>query len=686
MAKLPGIDFSQAQLQVSRRNLPSIQASGQAFGSVADVSSRLSQQKFEAQAREQETEAIAKLSELELQEQQRMEALKIERQNNPNGFTKDYLESFDKQYEKTIPKNASAFQRELYQNKKLDIRNSVARRAMSFEADRKVAVQRERIALAEQNYVNMVQQDPARVNEIIGRVNNIYDDAQAQAVIPNAEVAKQNAIKRIHGSVIDSYLNDERVGDAQTYLKNNAEAFGDEYSSFKKQILDARKAQKARLRSEYQPVINDALSEVRATGETDIMPGKKELDRVFGEEKSGEIWEQYRRDKAFGQNFQRIKTLPRNEIAQIIQDAQPSGENFQEEARNYQALIQAAQARENALINDPVDYVVQNDRATSELYKSYQNSDEQSRQKYLDAAINSTIERQVEYGVPEYATRILSNDMTQSIMSELDNVQTERRLEYTRGLQQQYGKYWPKVYNELVNAGLDDTTATLLKMDKLTQRRAAGLLADALEMGDSLKKTIDPEKLKQLPEQIYSELSDYTQTVIAQPNGAREVERIYAGTEALAMAYMSRGETAQSAATKAVNDIINKKYSITGRVRVPIDYDQASVEEGMAFVRDFVSKDEFVDPMIIGSIADIPEDIIRQQFMDEISTNAYFVTSPDDSGVYLIMNDRNIVTNMNGEIKPVFVKFEELQRLGSRGAERKFKGEGFGSMPLTITP
>lgn len=239
--RLPGIQFSNEQLQISRRNLPSIQRAGAAFGDIARLSGAFAEQKIQALEREQETEAIATLSNFELEEQQRMEDFKVKRQQNPTGFAKDYLEKFDKAYDKAIPKEASKHQREIFERQKLSVRNNVARRAMSFEATQKVAVQKERLQMAGENLLNIVQRDPSRINEEIAKVELLYDTASSQVLLPNARFAKQDLIKRMHGTVVDSYLSDERTEDAQQYVQNNAEAFGGDLSRVNDEIKRVKK-------------------------------------------------------------------------------------------------------------------------------------------------------------------------------------------------------------------------------------------------------------------------------------------------------------------------------------------------------------------------------------------------------------------------------------------------------------
>lgn len=225
--RLPGIQFSSQQVRQSNAPLPSIESAGAAFGAMADFGKQLYRDKIESQEREQRSQFEEQASNFALQEQERMSQMKIERERNPNNFTKDYLKSFDEQYEKSIPENSSEFQRQLYQENKLRVRDSMAKSAMRFESSQKAKMQKERIAVAEQSTINLIQRDLNQYNAALSNLERLHG-----ADTP----AFQNAKNKMVRTATDVYLSQDKLSDAETFLENNAESFGDDYLKYKLKI------------------------------------------------------------------------------------------------------------------------------------------------------------------------------------------------------------------------------------------------------------------------------------------------------------------------------------------------------------------------------------------------------------------------------------------------------------------
>lgn len=248
--KLPGVQFSQRRLNTQSGPVQSIEQTGLGAGAGAAFAAGMSEEAFAAEQREQESEFAEALSGIMLQEQQEFERMRVERQESPEGFTDDYLKSFEERYNKSKPKDISPFKQRLFDDKFTDLKNSLASKAISYESSQKTAVQRQRLAIADENMRNLVARDPSQLAFALSQIDENYARAQASALIPNAILARDEAREGLYSGVVDRYIADERYGDANTFLKNNAEQVGDRYSSYKKAIKNGLKQQEELARFE----------------------------------------------------------------------------------------------------------------------------------------------------------------------------------------------------------------------------------------------------------------------------------------------------------------------------------------------------------------------------------------------------------------------------------------------------
>lgn len=438
------------------------------------------------------------------------------------------------------------------------------------------------------------------------------------------------------------------------------------------------KSRQAQRRVELSPIVNDAIAEAAATGSTDMMPSRDAVISTYGEKRGEQLWAKYEDAVEYGSMMQNIRTMPNSEVQKLLQENEPSGEGFVEESKTYNALVKAASARASHINKDPMGYAQKNFESVSMAYDVAQNAQPENQAEAMQVAIEEGLRAQGELGVPSYKQKIFPDGMANEVANSIERTKPQDKIDMLSGLRQQYGDYWPQAYNELVQAGVPDTTAVLMKMDQVDQRHAAYMLAEASAAGDSLKKAIPKETVKSIDEEVSVNLQEYFTTVMSQAGNTGEIGRMTNAASTLAYQYALKGENAESASKKAVNEIISKKYNTLGTVRVPVSYNSDYVSDGMKDVISFIQDEESIDPRILGSYSGTPDSIIREQYREELKTGGYFITNEKEDGVYLMdKNDFNVVMNKDGTLVPVEVKFSELERMGRKTFSNKTGAFGY---------
>lgn len=436
-----------------------------------------------------------------------------------------------------------------------------------------------------------------------------------------------------------------------------------------------------KVRAEYKPelqlTINDAIAELSQTGATTVPIDNEQIAFVYGED-AGQVFDQIERAREFGQVFTTVKTTTPQEDMAILESSKPSGENYVNEQKRYEALTQIIAQKREALEKNPTDYVKKNYDDVARAFDSYAqlsdqiNPDDPRTQDVanlaLQDAVSLSLDKQEELGVPAGKRMAISGEDAASIVQQLGTIDPQQRVTYVEQLQSQYGEYWQDVYMDLVDAGLSDGMAEILAMNGVDQRKARAMLIEADAAGAELEKAIPNEIKKGLDTAIYDVSKDYFATISVQPENTGKINQSYNAIKKLALQYLYSGETndPNKAAEKAYQEIVEKKYNIHGNLRIPRTYNDKIIMTALRdSVPNMIRENKNINPMIMGSYYNTPTSISTEQYLDDLADSAQFYLSPDEKHVYMLdAAGFTVVASNNGRIEPVAIPLGLLQRNG----------------------
>lgn len=207
-----------SRLQTVSRSQLSTGVSGEAL---AQFGEDIRQRGEDILKREGETQAIEDFAELQRRELTRFEEAKVARANNPDGFTKDFLDESQSAFDETVRQNGNKYYNDVMRSRYAGLQNSLVFSSTSYEAKQKKSNRQKRYASALASYSTTVYNDPDQITNI---ANIAQGDAAAakQSGVFGSEGLKLEgaAAEKIMKSAINGII-DQRPQDFETYMETH---------------------------------------------------------------------------------------------------------------------------------------------------------------------------------------------------------------------------------------------------------------------------------------------------------------------------------------------------------------------------------------------------------------------------------------------------------------------------------
>lgn len=396
----------------------------------------------------------------------------------------------------------------------------------------------------------------------------------------------------------------------------------------KSREIEARQMQ-AIGRAELSSRTSDATAAYLSGFDYDNPPSQAEFIASYGAEDGAKRYQQFTKAQGLGRAIQELANAGPEERQQIINNFNPAkggvaGEGFQQDAKLYGTLVNAASRLGSELQDDPARYVAGRSPLVLRAAEGLASGDP----KAADAYANATIAEQQRLGVA--SPKLLTDNQAASIAAGFSNTDDggDSAAKMIEQLQGQWGKHWPQVFSQLqgklpgaalvIGTGVDQQTASTLA------RIAPIKTAD-------LKKGLDSTDTTEAKRALNDRFAEFRNTLAGQAGGERTFTTLYDEAERLTYAYMGQGKSYADAAELATKSLIDDKYTIKGSWRAPKELDADVIEAGA---------EKFIQGIDPGSIAfavpkGVGEDFAKERVKAALNKDAYWVTAPDESGLAL---------------------------------------------------
>lgn len=436
---------------------------------------------------------------------------------------------------------------------------------------------------------------------------------------------------------------------------------------------------KAELKARLQDVNAMALD-----GTADPNPiSKDQFVLAFGAEEGLNQYTNYQQNQKLASNIASLKTLPSDEINQLLRSAEPQeGEGYAAQSQRFGALAKAAQQVIKLRDADPVRYVTENSpnvqKASQTVEDVNTNPDAtvQERQMAYRNLINTSLAEQERLGVVK--PKLLSEPEAQAFEQRMLTAD-EPAADFVAGLEQTYGKgdngYFGDVMQELVARGnVPPVMMIIPDLESPAARQVVSGLANVSM--DELKAGVNALDVRDVKEQVSEVIGQLRVTLGPQsPEMVTQLSGYNDMMVKIAVDSLGRGahESASSAVDSARNLLLGQ-YEFQGTLRLPKTVDPSAVTIGLS---------NYLDLELLPNIdaSDVPVDLTNartpeeaiEYWQEQVEDKHFWLSDNETKGAYLWAEGDNGVfypVNQGGE--QVFMPFDSATEMADD--TRTFRG------------
>ena len=338
---------------------------------------------------------------------------------------------------------------------------------------------------------------------------------------------------------------------------------------------------------------------------------------------------------------------------------------FIEYQKEKKILVEAVNARNEAMASDPVFFLnATNDniKVLSEELQNENNPDLKLQKK--KALTEIYVETQLNMGQPPYQIKVMSNSESTDFVERYVNGDQNMRIAMLQNLDAEFGDYNSNAMLQLTNAGLPVTAelSSFFNNPKLTERF---LSFDSKDEQDRLKQYAKDNNItfNDVRKSIRDNLSEFEDVVM---RGSRfntsvaldKMDNIVDVLSYYALNEMVAGESQGSAEKNAYN-LINNSFEIQDTFFVPLVYNGKSITSSADFIVEKANliKDFYVEDFGAVAFESVDEDVtdieLNEAMKDQLKNFGEWRNSADGTGIVygIVFNDGSFgpVKNQEGE-------------------------------------
>ena len=338
---------------------------------------------------------------------------------------------------------------------------------------------------------------------------------------------------------------------------------------------------------------------------------------------------------------------------------------FIEYQKEKKILVEAVNARNEAMASDPVFFLnATNDniKVLSEELQNENNPDLKLQKK--KALTEIYVETQLNMGQPPYQIKVMSNSEASGFVEQYVNGDQNMRIAMLQNLDAEFGDYNSNAMLQLTNAGLPVTAelSSFFNNPKLTERF---LSFDSKDEQDRLKQYAKDNNItfNDVRKSIRDNLSEFEDVVM---RGSRfntsvaldKMDNIVDVLSYYALNEMVAGESQGSAEKNAYN-LIKDAFEIQDTFFVPLVYNGKSITSSADFIVEKANliKDFYVEDFGAVAFESVDEDVtdieLNEAMKDQLKNFGEWRNSADGTGIVygIVFNDGSFgpVKNQEGE-------------------------------------
>lgn len=427
-------------------------------------------------------------------------------------------------------------------------------------------------------------------------------------------------------------------GESVTMTMNDTPAQPLSYSSLpyetqinlKHQAETDIKQQDAQLTAGVTAKLRDAQA-MHADGKMDPFNfTDEELDAAF-QENARSVKFQLEASRAMARDIAQFSTQSEKEIAASLQETAPTeGGGYAADDARHRQYIQSAQKVVQERNADPAAAVLKGSEAVTTAAGAAVQGGPEATQRYATASLGE----QLRLGVSN--PRLLTNSQAAQIAGAFQDQSkgSANAADLMTGLQQQWGSYFPMVYQQL--QATNKLPAEALVIPNMSDDIAKSNMAAVAKLkDDELRDMLPAGSPKEVSDKTLEVMQELQSTMVGvQGGGARTFGIVQKATEKLAMYYVASGKNVGDAVNQAYEETVGHAYQFESTYRIPKTEAPDDIVSGVNIIKQTIGDLPYQMPPAPTGMR--PEDA-QQQFQSTLQNNAVFVTNNDESGLWLYL-------------------------------------------------
>jgi len=343
------------------------------------------------------------------------------------------------------------------------------------------------------------------------------------------------------------------------------------------------------------------------------------------------MFSEYQKSRGMAADIGAFKTMPVAEIQQTLTASTPvPGEGYAAADARQAVRMQAAQQVIQQRNTDPAGYVAKNTPALAQMSQRIEQAPPEMQPALTQQYVRASLAEQQRLGIqqPKILTPAQADAVAQRAMT---LTKPDDAANLIGGLEQQYGPYFPQVFDQLVKEGkLAGEMIIIPNLPSASAREAVSRLARVKE--SDLTQGLDTQVQTAAKEAVTATLAEFSRTVPMMTSQAAGTVSAYETTmRKLTYQFMLGGANPGEASERA-REMLLGQYTFDGTMRLPKTVDVGAVQRG---AKHMLRTD-------LGGI-DTPADLVgarrpeesAAEWSDTIRARAEWFTRQDDGGLEL---------------------------------------------------
>lgn len=362
------------------------------------------------------------------------------------------------------------------------------------------------------------------------------------------------------------------------------------------------------------------------------------FERAYGAD-APRFYAEYQKSRQMGVDISSFKSQSEAEIMASLDATRPvPGANYAADDARQGVRMQAVQQIMKQRNDDPAGYATKNSSSLSgqQAALAAPSLSADDRAKMTQKFVGENLAEQQRLGIA--SPLVLTPRQSDAIaMRAMKATKPEDSANLIAGLEQEYGGYFPRVFDQLVREHkISGDLLIIPNLPSQTAREAVSRLARVKE--SDLVQGIDPASQKAVKEAVVSTMTNFTRTIPLMTEPAAKTVNAYEATlRKLAYQFM-QGGTKPSEAAEQARVMLLGQYVFDGHARFPRSVDSSRAMSG---ARRMLESD------LVG--IDVPRDTMGSRTTSEavaewqstVHARPQFFTSQDDGGLELWATGNN---------------------------------------------